>query len=269
MLPNIVIGDREITPYAICALIGILLAGGLAFFSVRKKDKSKDADFVIVMLVAILGVGAGGSLLYAITHIPRIPALISEGHDIISIAMAIFGGSVFYGGLFGGLLAGLIGCKLMKVSPSVYADIAAFMIPFFHIFGRIGCFLSGCCFGMKSDIGFVYHYSPITAANGDTRFPIQLVEAAGNLIIFTVIYLLWRKVVMKTGKLENRLLGIYFVSYPVMRFILEFFRGDTYRGVAFGIISTSQVISIFAFILGIILLTRKHGGKNIDNKSII
>ena len=68
---------------------------------------------------------------------------------------------------------------------------------------------------------------------------------------------------MKTGKLENRLLGIYFVSYPVMRFILEFFRGDTYRGVAFGMISTSQVISIFAFILGIVLLTRKNKEKSL------
>ena len=71
-----------------------------------------------------------------------------------------------------------------------HTDVAALASPLFHIFGRLGCFLSGCCFGVESSVGFVYHHCLIEEANGVSRFPVQLVEAFANLFIFLLLFIL-------------------------------------------------------------------------------
>ena len=154
----------------------------------------------------------------------------------------IFGGSVFYGGLLGGLLSGLIVIKAKKMNLKFTTDFLTPIIPLFHTFGRIGCFLSGCCYGVKSKIGFTYKHSLIESANGVNRFPIQLVEASFNLLLFILIYYLFRK-----GKIKGKLLYLYLILYSIIRFALEFFRGDSYRGFLLHL-STSQIISILIFL---------------------
>ena len=83
--------------------------------------------------------------------------------------------------------------------------------------------------------------SLVESANGVTRVPVQLYEAAFNLALFALLFILERK-----GALKGRLLALYLLTYPVGRFILEFWRGDEYRGYVFGL-STSQFISIILF----------------------
>ena len=84
--------------------------------------------------------------------------------------------------------------------------------------------------------------------NGIAYFPVQLVEACGDLIIFIILCL------MKNKKQKYyQPLGIYLVLYGVMRFVLEFFRGDEARGI-WGWFSTSQWISLVTVPLGIYCL---------------
>ena len=90
----------------------------------------------------------------------------------------IWGGSVFYGGLLGGILAGAVYLRRKGRPLDLWASLTAPAIPLFHVFGRVGCFLGGCCYGLPSAWGFVYRYSPVAEANGVSRFPVQLVEAA-------------------------------------------------------------------------------------------
>ena len=101
----------------------------------------------------------------------------------------------------------------------------SFSVPLFHAFGRIGCFLVGCCYGVESSIGFTFHNSIIESANNVNRFPVQIVEALFNLILFFCLYNFF-----KHKKFKGYLLNIYFIFYPVFRFIIEFFRADSYRG---------------------------------------
>ena len=132
-------------------------------------------------------------------------------------------GFVFYGGLFGFLAVFLIMQKSAfgRISP-VLCDTIAVTIPLFHGFGRIGCFFAECCYG--SFLGI----------------PVQLAESAFNFILFSV--LLWLNL---NNKLRGNLLGVYLVFYAAARFVLEFFREDSVRGMV-GMLSLGQICSITA-----------------------
>ena len=263
MYPFISLFGKQISTYTIMATICILISGYLACRLVRKKGYN-DNDMIMLLLIAALGVYLGGHILYGITNINKLYLLIihigntPNIETLFEAIMDIFGGSVFYGGLIGGMVAGYIYIKKKKLQYNIFADIATIIIPLFHFFGRIGCFLVGCCFGVESHIGFTFENSPLEVANHVHRFPIQLVEATYNLCLFIILYNL-----LKRSKLKGKLLGLYLILYPVGRFIFEFFRGDEYRGFLFGL-STSQIISIILLFIGIYILTKKE--KNSSSK---
>lgn len=253
MIPNITIFEKEFTPYIIMALIGIFTVGILACRKSRKYNID-DNDTICALLFIAIGVLVGSHLLYAITNIPLIIKIfesievIDSFQKVFQVIMIVFGGSVFYGGLFGGLLALIIYTKCTKISTKEFIWLLTPYIPLFHFFGRLGCFLSGCCYGVECSFGFTYHYSMIEAANHVCRFPVQLVEAFCNIVLFFILSFLQKKVNFK-----NYLLEIYLVSYAVIRFTLEFFRGDAIRGIWFGV-STSQIISIITIVSILIII---------------
>ena len=178
MIEPIKIGNREINIYTIMAALGF--AACLILISLVLKKRTKDdTNYFIIYLLSVIGLLIGGHLLFAITNFHLILGLfrnldkIDSFHKLVHVLGAIFGGNVFYGGLIGGLITGMLLTKKFKVDKTLLADLTACVIPFFHFFGRIGCFLAGCCYGVESKIGFVYHYSENALANGVTRFPIQ------------------------------------------------------------------------------------------------
>ncbi len=255
MFPNIVIFGKEITWYSIMWLIGVFFVLGFSFYK-SHKEKIDENETLTILLVSAIGVVFGGHILYGITNLDAVFKVLSDisiigsFSDFIDISTYIFGGSVFYGGLFGGIYVAY--CYLKKKNHDViyYSDLLTPVIPLFHFFGRIGCFLTGCCFGVESKIGICYHHAELSGAGGVVRFPIQLVEALGNLTLFLVLFTLQNK-----SKAKGKLLSIYLASYAIMRFILEFFRGDEIRGVYFGI-STSQIISIIILVTLFILFIK-------------
>lgn len=259
MIPNFQILDKTFSAYMIVATIGILVM----LFTMKhigKKSGMDELDVQNTLLVSFIGVVLGGHTFSAIGKIYLLIQKHVEIHsfnELISVAKYAFSGSVFYGGLFGAMIASLIFIKIKKFNTGEYMDIAAMAIPLFHFFGRIGCFLSGCCYGIESKIGFIYHYSLAEAANDVRRFPIQLVEAAFNICLFFAIYKLF-----KDRKFSGKLIYVYLVSYAIARFILEFFRGDEYRG-HIGVLSVSQTVSVAILaVVFIIFITKKFSEKN-------
>ena len=243
MYPNISIFSINISTYSLISIAAILLCG---FLICKKgiKYNIDDNDMIVFLLFVGLGIVIGGHILYAITNMDKIIILFKHFDKITSFKMlkdslgVIFGGQVFYGGLIGGIVSGLIYLKVTKKEYPLYTYIVAPFIALFHFFGRIGCFLVGCCYGVHMEGGVVFKHSLIESANNVPRFPVQLVEAFCNLILFIVLYYFQRK-----EKFKNTLLYIYLASYSVIRFILEFFRGDKYRGFV-GPLSTSQLLFI-------------------------
>ncbi|MEG1108635.1 MAG: prolipoprotein diacylglyceryl transferase [Oscillospiraceae bacterium] len=247
---------KTISPYMLISLVGIFVAGVYALKMTKRLGRD-DNDTLFLLLFSAIGVVFGGHLLFGLTNYKLIGALFADLSVITSFkvfadyTISIFGGSVFYGGLLGGLAVGYFYLKKKNYDIPFFTDIAAPTIPLFHIFGRIGCFVGGCCYGVPSSLGFTYHHSLVEAANGVSRFPVQLLEAGFNLALFLVLHKL-----LFSKKLKGRLLYIYLLSYSAARFLLEFLRGDAYRGFLLGL-STSQIISIGVFVATAILLIKK------------
>ncbi|MGN0601085.1 MAG: prolipoprotein diacylglyceryl transferase [Oscillospiraceae bacterium] len=264
MVPIFEIFGKQISAYMIIALAATFLVLFLSYKTAKKRGLD-EIKMLFMILWAFVGVLIGGHILYGITNFHAMIKLFglaftfsfSSWKELMLGIQLVFGGSVFYGGLIGAIISAGIYSKVGHLT-SDYFDIGACMIPLFHTFGRIGCFLSGCCYGIESDIGFVYHYSPDVLANGVRRFPVQLVEAGFNFAIFLIVWYLLRH-----NKLKGKLLFVYLLLYSVVRFCLEFLRGDAIRG-HFWIFSTSQWISIIIFIsvVSILLLNIKQTEKN-------
>ncbi len=247
MFPYITLFGKVYTLYAIMSVIGIFVSG-IFMCRLTKKRGLNDNDTIILLLFSAIGVLLGSHILYGITNIKILPSLFSVDSfgEFLTVLGNIFGGAVFYGGLIGGLIAGAITLKLKKMDFAVFSDMAAVIIPLFHFFARIGCFLSGCCYGIECEWGFTAHNNPfVPEINGVSRFPVQLLESFLNIILFLILYLLYRKS-LADKRLQGKLMLIYLMSYSVIRFFDEFLRGDGIRGFIFGI-STSQFISIILF----------------------
>lgn len=253
MIPDLNILGRTFSAYTFFALAGALAAVFFIYFLAPKIGRDEFISLNMI-LFAFIGVVLGGHILYGLTNMELIIELIQNPQRIDSFSSfiqwitAIFGGSVFYGGLIGAILCTLLYLKHIKADIKLYVDLAVLAIPLFHFFGRLGCFFSGCCYGVACRFGVVYHYSQAPGANGLTRFPVQLVEAGLNLLLFVLLFML-----LKTGRLKGKLLCVYLLIYSTARFLLEFVRGDEIRG-HIGVFSTSQLISIVLFSVTVIYL---------------
>lgn len=245
MFPYFEIFGKTIGMYAICAVAGFFVAICLCVRLAKKIDMSFE-DILLTFLILMAGLLVGGHLLYGITNIDEAIVLIKDGKFEWRHLKQIFGGNVFYGGFIGSIITLKLYSKSKKtLIKDGFIDIYAVCVPLFHAFGRIGCFLGGCCYGVESDFGFIVtHNDLVPGLSGVRRFPISLVECAFNLILFAVLLYLYKK-----QKFSGKMIYIYMLTYPVGRFVFEFFRGDVYRGIYLGI-STSQWISIILFIIG-------------------
>ena len=264
MYPVINIFGREITTYAICALIGILLSGFLMCKLTGLAGKDEN-DTIILLAIISVGVLLGGHILFALTNIDRFSLFveIKSLSDLFNAVQQVFGGAVFYGGLIGGIIFGFVGAKILKVDVVSFLDIAGIGVPLFHAIARVGCFLGGCCYGIESDFGFTaYGNQLVEAVNGISRFPVQLLEALCNLIIFLLIFVLYHR-----EKLKGKLFYLYLILYSIVRFFDEFLRGDEIRGFIFGI-STSQFISICLFIFALIVFLKPKKTISCDDRNL-
>lgn len=220
-----------------------------AWLATRKRKDVDQTQIPHIALAAMAGLFIGAHLLYGAVNF-RIFIRAARDHfslihsvtDFMYLLAAIFGGMVFYGGLFGALVGAAWYMKSLNLPHNPYMDVIAFCIPLFHGFARIGCFLGGCCYGVEWQYGVVFRNSLEASANGVPRFPVQLLEAGLEFLLFAVILLLFIK-----NKLSGRLIYLYLLSYSVIRFFDEFLRGDKIRGFV-GPLSTSQFISVILFV---------------------
>jgi phosphatidylglycerol:prolipoprotein diacylglycerol transferase len=237
MFPHIVLLGRTIDTYKIMALLGIFSAG--IYSCVLSKRKNIDyVETIHFLLAACIGVILGSHLLYILINYKNI----GTKQPFVDFVRLFFGGSVFYGGLIGGMGITYIFRKKFTHFNQI-VEIVTVSIPLFHFFGRVGCFFNGCCFGIENSLGFKFNSSYIDAANGIKRLPIQLIEATFNITLFILLRELSKKEIFK-----NKLLDVYLLAYSIGRFIFEFYRGDIYRGVYFHL-STSQIISMIIFVV--------------------
>jgi phosphatidylglycerol:prolipoprotein diacylglycerol transferase len=162
------------------------------------------------------------------------------------------GGLVFYGGLMGASLAGILYARYKQIALWKLADVLAPSIPLGYVFGRIGCFLNGCCYGRACSLPWAVSYPPGNLNQAPT-FPVhptQLYDSILSLILYIGLAWLYRR-----KKFDGQVFAAYLLCYAVTRSIVESFRGDYsaphYHSALH--LTPAQLISIGIFAAGIAL----------------
>ena len=224
----------------------MIAAGFLAalLMTLRRGNKrGYDEDIIWgIFFCAIIGGMLGTRILYYIVEIPEImkdPSILWDFKN----------GYVVYGGIIGGILVGWLYCRIKKLKFLEYFDLMMPSIALAQGFGRIGCFLAGCCYGKETSgpLAVTFTNSDF-APNNVALIPTQIYS--GFLDFAHFLLLLY---VAKHKKADGQVAACYLIFYSIGRFVIEFFRGDIERG-SVGVLSTSQFISIFTTVAGIILL---------------
>jgi phosphatidylglycerol:prolipoprotein diacylglycerol transferase len=171
-----------------------------------------------------------------------------------------YDGMTFYGSfLLTGtflLILHFVVFKGQKKKQSELWDMSALALGLGYGVMRIGCFLSGCCWGKITGLPWnVQFYDPrsVMPYLGIPVHPVQLYDAFVGFSLFALCLSLKLK-----EKASGKLIIVVLLFYPVGRIITEFFRADSYRGEnVFWLFSTSQTISLGLLVLGIILAVRE------------
>jgi len=241
---------RQISTYGLLIIIG----SAAAWIMVKILENKKDKDIPLVFLICICGGLIGAFLLRPITRIPEV--IIHWEHirqmPIRVFILYFFGEIVFYGGFIGGVAAMIIYCRVYKIPILPIADLFAPALAVAHGFGRIGCFFGGCCYGIavhdSHRFAVIFPHESAGAPAGVPLLATQLIEAASLFVIAAILAIVYKKTAI-TGLAAC----LYGVLYSVLRFVLEFYRGDPVRGI-YGPFSTSQYISVALFAVSVILL---------------
>lgn len=265
------INGVRIYSYGIFSVIGFVAVAVVVLYLMRKRRYSSWAVGILAVW-GLVGLFLGAHALFGLTRLPSLLNTFrawreaSPSFDEVWLTLTqTFGGMVYYGG-FLGLLAGSslwLRRSVPQNSRGDYYDMLAVSVPLFHTFGRLGCFAAGCCYGVECSWGIVSEHTLNAEVNGVARFPVQLVEAGLNLLLFD-----WLLSLFLREKRRGGLLRLYCLTYPVIRFGLEFFRGDQLRGL-WGIFSTSQWISIAIFGVAVVLEFQSIACRRKKNQRIV
>ena len=173
------------------------------------------------------------------------------------------GGLVFHGGFIGAALAVILYVRLHGKQPLwKIADAFAQSIPLGHALGRLGCLMTGCCFGTACDLPWAIHFpahspaftalgqAPTDAAHSLYVHPTQIYSALLNVALYGGLAWLYRH-----KRFDGQVFGLYLAGYSINRFVVEFFRGD-YQAeqLWFGWVKPGQQLSLFLLPIGIALI---------------
>lgn len=236
--------------YGFFILVGIVCATFIGFL-ICKNQKLNADDFIIVCAYLIAFGFLGAKILYLIVSFQKIDFKLlfcypKKFNTIIS------SGFVFYGGFFGGIFSLFFVRKIHKIKTENYLKCIVPPLGIAHGFGRIGCSLAGCCYGKETVGNFYFIYKDNPISPNDTKlFPIQGIEALCLFALGIICLIL----VLKKSNIKIHL--FYAFCYSIIRFILEFFRGDKARGFI-SIFSTSQIFSLIIIIVVCLIAAYHH-----------
>ena len=223
-------------------MVGLGIMSGILFFEKKHSDITEDIKFKLYNILFVSFIfGFIGSHYFELIYFSK----------DITLNNLLSGVSTFMGGLFSSLLVSLISTYLYRLN---YLSTINTFIPFIvisHFFGRIGCFLAGCCFGKETSceyigVTFPEHSIPYYHYGGNVIIhPTQLYEALGLIVI---LYFIRNK--------QNKI-SPYLIMYGSMRFAIEFLRNDDRGMLWITDLSPSQMFSILFIMIGLGLLNFK------------
>ncbi|MGH7198906.1 MAG: prolipoprotein diacylglyceryl transferase [Candidatus Omnitrophota bacterium] len=194
------IGSVSIYSYGFFVALALLAA---TWAAVRRAAVSGFARKEVSDLIFILFASGviGARLLFIAQHFG------DYRDDPLKIFSLREGGLVWYGGFIAAGIAGFAYAKWKRWPLLKGCDLVAPVLPLAHGIGRIGCFLNGCCYGKES---------------GGFRHPVQLYEALSLFALSALLLYL----ASRGKRPDGGLFALYLLLYGVLRFLIEFWRGD-------------------------------------------
>lgn len=239
------IGSFGLPSYGLMMAVAFL--AGLWLLRRRAPTFGIPADTSVDVAVWILISSLVGSKILLV--IVEWPHFVSSWAGFLSLLRSA---GVFYGGLIGGLLGAFVLLRKRGIGFFAFTDAAAPVVALGQAFGRIGCFLAGCCWGRMCEKPWAVTFTdPLAHENvgvplGIPLHPTQLYEALGTLILCGLL------VAFEKRSYPGETLARYLGGYSILRFLIETFRGDP-RGDLFGVVSTSQAIALSGVVLAVAL----------------
>jgi phosphatidylglycerol:prolipoprotein diacylglycerol transferase len=240
------LGGAAIPSYGVFMGIGFLSACLVFAYLVKISGKDGGKAFELMletMLVAIVASKVVGIIFQ------------DFGGDVSMWERLLKTGGVWYVGFLAGVAWMLIRGRSLGLATMSAIDCAAVAIPVGHAFGRLGCFLAGCCFGGRCDLPWAVTFtSELANQHSGTPIhvplhPVQLYEMTSEFLLAG--FLAWW--FLKKSRYPGQTGLLYLIVYALVRFSLEFLRED-HRG-GLGAISTSQAIALMILAVTIPAIT--------------
>lgn len=234
------LGPFTLRSYSVMVTLGVVAGFLWAWREFRRRNLPE--DLLYDAAIVAVGLGAlGARLLYVAlnwsVYRTNLFAIVEIWKD---------GGLSFHGMVLGGAIGVWLLSWRYRVSFLRVADAGAPSLTLGHAFGRIGCFLNGCCYGLPTVMpwGFEFH-NPAIGIDTLPSHPTQLYEAAGLLLLFALL------VRFSLRSPYNGAVFIWWViGYSVLRFIVEFWRAGVTAEVVNGL-TYAQWLSIVLFAIAL------------------
>jgi phosphatidylglycerol:prolipoprotein diacylglycerol transferase len=218
MIPTVfVLGPIHLYSYGLLLAAGLLLSLYLMRHRAAKEGFPQPDDCTDIMLAVFVWGFSGARLFYVLQNFSYFAA------NPLRVFAVWEGGLIFYGGVVASLVGFSITVRMKKLSFWKALDFIAPYTALTQAFGRVGCFLNGCCYGKPCDLPWAVHFPQ---AEGLVH-PAQVYEAAYTLVLFA--FLLKRS---RAVRFEGEISLLYLMLYALGRFLIEFVRepGLTWLG---------------------------------------
>lgn len=170
------------------------------------------------------------------------------GQPWTEVFMIQRGGLVFYGGFIGAALACIVFCRRHTLALWRVADVLTPSIALGYVFGRVGCFLNGCCFGSACAQPWAVRFPESHVTGGAPVHPTQLYDSFLSLGLYLGLAWLYRR-----KKFDGQVFANYLLGYAVLRSIVETFRGDYSAAHRYGGLTPAHLVSLGIFAAGVAL----------------
>lgn len=252
----VTIGPLQIRWYGLMYLVAFTLTYLMVIYRIkRERDYPYSVETIAdAILWGIVGLIVGARLGYVLLY--NLPYFIQRPWEIVlplhvsadGVKFVGLSGMSYHGGMVGVLVAGVIYCRVHRISFWNLADLFCPAVPLGYTFGRMGNFLNGELFGRPTTVpwGMYFPLDP----TGTLRHPSQLYEAFfEGIVLFLFLWL-----VRERRPFEGWLLTLYLMGYGCVRFFIEFFREpDPQIGLIAGVLSLGQILCLAMIALGYFL----------------
>ena len=247
------LGPLTLHTYGLLIAIGFLL--GLSVMKTTLAPLGLHGDVVDRLSVLILLAGLLGA---------RIMFFAVDGFVGLRADPLVFfriweGGLAFYGGVCASLIAIAVFARRRKIPLLKLCDALVPPLLIAHALGRLGCLAAGCCYGKPAGEwpGITFTNPESLAPRYIPLIPTQPMESAALLALFGFSMMIFRR-----DAITGRLSAFYLCGYAVVRFLMEFLRGDDRGQFVLGL-SPSQLVAVVMLAAGVGVF---FYGKKIDRR---